>query len=260
MCTPEPETHKNVERAEALLAIYHECNEHARDQAKQRNEMITIYLALFAAYFGLMSSNLKLTSIIKFGLLGVMLIIGFLFSQTIINYRCWIIRYLSSARAIMATLLHIDGELSTENLSKQLWEGMYLPKTIRRPFFTRMGNIVVVLFILLTVTPIIFLIDQLTKFIPAIVVGSIIVVYLFVLIVTLRISVKAADNEEPSKESEGCRTSQEGSAKSRLKKKTKVRTMPWMIDFSVDRNGYCVMPPIWEPNVAQQPSDEQKMT
>lgn len=258
MESPELGVQKNAKRAEALLAIYHECNEHAREQAKQRNEMITIYLALFAAYFGLMSSNLKLTSIIKFGLLGVMLVIGFLFSQTIIDYRCWIIRYLSSARAIMAVLMHLDGDLTTENLSTQLWEGMHLPKTIREPFFFRMGNLVVVLFIILTTTPAIFLIDQMNGLLTAIIGSSILVTYLAILIRALRVSVQAADNEGSIKEIEFIRTSQKDDTKRRMKKQKKIKAMPWMIDFSMDRNGYCVMPIIEKSIVPQQEAEKQK--
>lgn len=243
-------------RAGALLAVYHECNVHAREQAKQRNDMISIYLVIFAAYVGLMSSDVELTNIVKFGLLGVMLVIGFLFSQTIINFRCWVIRYLSGARAIMAVLVQGNRDKDAKDISIQLWKGMYLPSELRSPLFCRMGNVLVLLFIILTVTPVIFFVDQLSKLLPAIIVGSIIAVYLFILIRKLGISVQAADNEGSPQEIESIRTSQKDDTKRRMKKQKKVKAMPWMIDFSMDRNGYCVMP-IIEKSIAPQQEAEK---
>lgn len=227
MENPSLDDKKRSQRTEALLAVYHECNAHAREHAKQRNEMISIYLVLFAAYAGLMSSDVELTRAIEFGLLGVMLVIGFLFSEIIIDFRCWIIRYLSGARAIMAVIMHFEDASCDDILSKKLWEGMYLPNEMRnRPLF-RMGNLIVLIFIIITASPVIFILDQVNKQSLLAIIILITFAYVFILTNELINSVKNADNE-------GASLIETEKADNGVGEEEK-SIIPWMIDFGERR-------------------------
>ncbi len=205
--------HQNTNREATLLAIYNECNEHAREQAKMRNGMMTIYLALFAAYAGLVNGERPLSEIIFYGLVGAMLILGWLCARAVIDYRCWIIRYLSCARAISSLLMQDMICGSAADISEILRKHMKRATSEKKHMFARMGNLVVIFFIIITSTPIVFLADRMKMIsgeVKILISIIYIIIYSAIQIRTLAYQVKMADNEG----GEG-----------------KYHKLPWIIDF-----------------------------
>ncbi|MDP3447570.1 MAG: hypothetical protein Q8S22_05865 [Eubacteriales bacterium] len=204
---------QNTCRESMLLSIYQECNEHAREQAKMRNSMITIYLALFAAYVGLLNGEKPISEIILYSLFGAMLFIGFLCIRATIDYRCWIIRYLSCARAVSSLLMQEDVNGSAADVSEKLRERMNYSKDVKKHTLNRMGNMIIVFFIIITSAPVVFLVDRLmglSTWLKLVISTSYMILYSTTHILILTNQVKKADNEG----GEG-----------------KYKKTPWIIDF-----------------------------
>ena len=189
---------QNTCRESMLLSIYQECNEHAREQAKMRNSMITIYLALYAAYIALLNGEKELSFFSFCGLFVIMLLIGFFCVRTTIDYRCWIIRYTSCARSVSAFLMQGNFNDSAANISETLRMGTKQSKKNKKNIIGRMGNLIIFFFIMISSTPIIFLVDRINKILVlekiAISAGYIIV-YSTIQIIVLVNEVKKVENE-----------------------------------------------------------------
>lgn len=197
-----------------LETVYKECNEHAREQPKRRDSIITIYLAVYAAFIGLITSSVQLSPDLTFGLVVIMYVLGFMCSLTVINFRCWAIEYVSCAQAIAAVLID-ESSYSPQTLTKELWKKIKRNPTRSKSFFGRTENIIVLSFVVITATPIIVLVKEivlLDSAFLAVLLILFIVLYIILFTVVMHRKIKEADSGE-------------------LISKKRAKFPPWIINF-----------------------------
>ena len=77
--------------------VYTQCNEHAREQPKFRDQVILFYTAVCAFYLSQMNS-LPFFLFLCFS--AAMIILGLICSLSVINFRSWILQYIKASETI----------------------------------------------------------------------------------------------------------------------------------------------------------------
>ena len=187
------------QRIEILKMIFTQSSEYTREQAKKRDNFISIYFVLFVAYLGFLSSNV-LQDKTMFIITGVMMVmIGAFFSLIIINLRCWILQYASCARVISAQLLEDSIPDSPEAIKQALWEKVKSRSGNNKKIFRSVGNVISAAFIFISSTPIFitaFRIQGLSMLMKIIISTSGFLVYTVILMFSLVRRMKEVDSGE----------------------------------------------------------------
>ena len=144
-----------------LETVYKECNEHAREQPKRRDSIITIYIAVYAAFLGLFFSGWTISPFMVYGLGFIMLLFGATCANIAINFRLWAVQYVSCAKALSALILTENWASDPKEIMCIIIQNIEKTANIKKPFFKRTENIVVIGFIFLTATPIFTIADSL---------------------------------------------------------------------------------------------------
>lgn len=145
---------------EFFMQAYSECNEYARTQPKARDQVILFYSAVCAFYLSQLS---QLTTVLFWALTAAMFIIGILCSLIVINFRSWVIQY-GKAAEVIGRLLVTSQQLSTlDQIIAFIHADCQNPSRPKRPFFFRMGNLIVVSFCFITLAPFAAVYDKLVN-------------------------------------------------------------------------------------------------
>ena len=149
---------KNPDQKEFLSVVYEQCNEHMREQPRARDQVVLFYVAICAFY---LSSVDFLSDFMFFCLSFAMLVLGLACSFVVIKFRSWIIQYVNSAEVIGKLLIN-EQEFSTEaEIVRFIQENC---STSQNPFFLRMGNVIILGFIFVTLAPFAAICD---RFLPS---------------------------------------------------------------------------------------------
>ena len=203
---------------EILHTIYKECNAYAREQAKRRDSIITIYLAIYAAYIGYFSASSELSLFLILGLFFFIFILGVLCSIIILDFRTWTIQYVSCARALGALLVNGISSKTMKSLKKQLKKGITKSNTGTKSFFKRGQNILTIAFNIITATPIFVTLNEIKKLSSC---SKAIIAILYVLLYTVVFYFYAKKRI--------CEADRGG-----FISQTNKRHMTWIIDFDLD--------------------------
>ena len=141
---------KNKDQRDFFMMVYTQCNEHAREQPKFRDQVILFYTAVCAFYLSQMNS-LPFFLFLCFS--AAMIILGLICSLSVINFRSWILQYIKASETI-GKILCSPQELSSFDDITSFLEKNCRPNT--RPFFEkyfRVGHSIVLGFFFITLTP-----------------------------------------------------------------------------------------------------------
>lgn len=148
---------KESDHKEFLSLAYEQCNEYAREQPRARDQVILFYTAICAFY---LSQAGSMTDFMFLCLSFAMVILGFACSLIVISFRSWIIQY-GNAAEVIGKLLITQQRFSTLDDIRAFIKCNYFSN--QKPFFLRMGNILVIVFLFVTLAPFAAICDHLIK-------------------------------------------------------------------------------------------------
>lgn len=133
-----------------LMQVYSECNAHAREQPKFRDQVILFYSAVCAFYLSHLS---QISKAMFFFLTFAMLMLGIVCALIVINFRSWIIQYGKAADVIGRLLISDQTFASLDDITTFIRDECQKSLSLKRPFFIRMGNLIVLGFCFITLAP-----------------------------------------------------------------------------------------------------------
>lgn len=143
-----------------VLRLYDECNNHAKEQAVRRDQVIAFYIVVCAFYLNWkICYELPLLILLNIA----MILLGAICCLVLISFRSWIIQYGNCAEAV-GKLLICDKTLKTqEEISLFLEVNCKKKSDSFIKYIKRMGNVVIIGFILITLAPFIKSYELLTR-------------------------------------------------------------------------------------------------
>lgn len=183
----------NRDIREFFMLTYSECNTHAREQPKKRDQVILFYMAICYFY---VSQYLKLSSIMFWAMTAAMIALGTICSYIVFDLRSWTIQY-SKAAEVIGRLLVKDENLNTKGeLVAAIKAECKTVDKLRQisSFFKRSGNYVSLGFCFITLAPAAAIIDRYISYtwIVAVTVAISLFYYIFAICWLMKI-VKEAD-------------------------------------------------------------------
>jgi hypothetical protein len=110
----------------SFTIIYTECNNHLREQDKNRDQLISFYLVLVAAFLAGTNNQAIKHSVTLIGIF--IFILGLIVSKTIIEFRIWHTRY--SYTSILITALSRPNDKTFVEIAKNQREDSYLKSAL----------------------------------------------------------------------------------------------------------------------------------
>jgi hypothetical protein len=97
--------------------IYEECNEHLRETGRKRDQLMVFYSIIVGAYFA--SFNILADFNLQYPFIFGLILLGLIFSLTIIQYRKWHLRYGNTVNLLHSLDFSDKATLNT-NMEKHL--------------------------------------------------------------------------------------------------------------------------------------------
>lgn len=152
------------ERHDFLIKVYEQSHVLAREHATKREQLISIYLIIFGAYFGLAPNFLTEIMQVVVGL--AMIVIGGMCVLITITHRTWVIRYSGIYESVGKLIMSSDyGEKFTvQELGDFLHRNANKEREGIKGLLKGSGNKVILMFIFLTALPILILYEPVVYF------------------------------------------------------------------------------------------------
>lgn len=139
----------NPDQKDFLMELYTQCNEHAREQPRKRDQVILFYVAVCSFY---LSQNPFESGAMFYIMTAALVILGGICSAIVITLRAWTIQYIRITEVIGRILIS-PRRLRASEIPSAIKKEFKRIEPQETPFFFRMGNLIALAFCFISLAP-----------------------------------------------------------------------------------------------------------